>query len=440
MLVWILTHTPLLYFTQSIWRDEAFSILAAKRPVSFLISQLGLEPPLYYILLHFWIKLFGTSEVAVRSLSLLGFALSTVLVIYWAEKLFRKHWLSWYLPILYFFNPMLLYYAFEVRTYGWFIFFAVASMYGYAEKKWPILIAANVLGFYTHSYMIFIPITQGFHWLTTKKFQASSFKLQVLLRDPVVRCLLATFFLMVPWFIRIAAQSSRLKGGWYYPVDVNLIKSVLGNMFIGYEGTPWYLWGFTSYLSLVLLFFFILAIKPKKTRSLTLFFLGLIFVPLTIVIGVSFFKPLFVNRYLIEVTVAEVFLVVFAIQLIKNAIVQKIIAFSFFLFTVSFNLWYPSQHPKVDIRQTFREINMLLGDQDIVLAASPLVLFESLYYAKDPNLVYLYNPMDLPFPQYVGDALIHQSFMRREFPRYPNRAFLVHEDGSFDITYATLNE
>ncbi|OGG27533.1 hypothetical protein A3A64_01865 [Candidatus Gottesmanbacteria bacterium RIFCSPLOWO2_01_FULL_48_11] len=428
----LLSHTPILYFTQSLWRDEAFSVLAAQRPLSFIFTKLGLEPPLYYMLLHGWTKLFGTSEVAARSLSLVGFTAATIIVIYWAEKLFKKHWLSWYLPVLFFFNPMLLYYAFEVRTYGWTMFFSVASMYGYVEKKWPIMIAANVLGFYNHSYLIFVPIAQGVHWLVTNK-------LRTLFRDPFIRSLAATFLFMVPWFIRIAQESSRLKTNWYYPADFNLVKSVLGNMFVGYEGTPWYLWPFTSYLSLILVFLFYLALKPQKTRLRNLFFLAVVFVPLVLVVGVSFFKPLYVNRYLIYVAIAEVFLLAFAIQAIKSPVVQKLLAFSFFLFTVSFNLWYPAQHSKVNIRQTFQEVNMLLGDQDSIFAASPLVLFESLYYAKDPNRVYLYNPMDLPFPHYVGDALVHPSLMRREFPSYPNRAFVIHEDGSFDITYATPN-
>src|SRR3989344_749914 len=149
MFTWLLAHSPLLYFTQSVWRDEAFSILAAQRPLSFIFTNLGIEPPLYYLLLHFWMKLFGTSEIAARSLSFLGFGFATVIIIYWAEKLFKRHWLSWYLPLIFFVNPMLLYYAFEVRTYGWFMFFATLSIYSYATKRWKWYVLSSVLAFYT---------------------------------------------------------------------------------------------------------------------------------------------------------------------------------------------------------------------------------------------------------------------------------------------------
>ncbi len=131
MFDFVLNHSPLLYFTQSIWRDEAFSVLVAQKPLAAIIPKFTFEPPLYYIFLHFWIKIFGTSEIAIRSLSLLGFILATIVVIHFAEKLFRKHWLSWFLPLLFFLNPMLLYYAFEVRAYGWYMFFIVLSMYAF---------------------------------------------------------------------------------------------------------------------------------------------------------------------------------------------------------------------------------------------------------------------------------------------------------------------
>src|SRR3989304_2184138 len=157
--------SPLVYLTQSLWRDEAYSFLMAERSIPFIIQKSSFEPPFYYLLLHYWIKIFGSSEIAMRALSLLALTLATIVVIYWAEKLFKKHWLSWFLPVFFFLNPMLLYYGLEVRTYAWYTFFAVLSMFAYSEKKWRLWVLATTVGFYTHSYMIFVPIIQGVHWL-----------------------------------------------------------------------------------------------------------------------------------------------------------------------------------------------------------------------------------------------------------------------------------
>ena len=68
-------------------------------------------------------------------------------------------------------------------------------------------------------------------------------------------------------------------------------------MFIGYEGTPWYGWTYTFYLSVVLLLCAWLALTNKLHRKQTQLFILFGVVPLAVVIAISFIKPLFVNRY-----------------------------------------------------------------------------------------------------------------------------------------------
>lgn len=68
----------------SIWFDEAFSIRTASLdPAAILqyVADYDTHPPLYYLVLHYWIELFGDSEVAVRSLSAIVSA-ATVVVVY----------------------------------------------------------------------------------------------------------------------------------------------------------------------------------------------------------------------------------------------------------------------------------------------------------------------------------------------------------------------
>ncbi|MEK7544173.1 MAG: hypothetical protein AAB557_04845 [Patescibacteria group bacterium] len=433
MLTWLIQHSPLLYFTQSIWRDEAFSILVAQKPVSFIIQNLTFEPPVYYLLLHYWIRVFGTSEIAIRSLSLLGFTLATIVVIFWSEKLFHKHWLSWVTPILFFTNPMLIYYAFEIRTYGWYTFFAVLSLFAYSQSRWRIWVLATILGFYTHTYFLFFFAAQTLHWLALHRGKLT--KPLVLIREPMVASSVLVVSSMLPWLIRVIREAATLKQSWYFPVNVNLVRSVLGNMYLGYEGTPWHLWGLTANLSLILLVAFSFAIYHKATRARNTIFLFSIFVPLAIVIGVSFVKPLFVNRYLIGVTVAEIFLVAFALEAIRNHTLQKLGAWCLVLGALAFNVWYPSQHAKLDIRATIQEVNTLKKNGDIILAQSPLIFFETIYYSNDPSRVFLYNPQNIPFPWYVGGVLVSPDQMVADFPLYPTRAFLVAEDGSYSIAY-----
>lgn len=417
------THTPLLYLTQSIWRDEAFSLLLSQRSPVYFISNLVFEPPLYYLMLHVWMKLFGTGEIAARYLSLLGFTLATGIVILWAEKLFKKHWLSWFFPIFFFFNPHLLYFAFEIRAYSWYIFFAVVSMYAYWEKRWPLYIAATTLGIYTHTYMIIIPAVQILHhcFVTPKERFLRAFSFMALL--------------VSPWLIKVLIDLPKLKESWYFPVDGKIITSVLGNLFLGYEGTPANLWQFTGFVSLVLIILTTISLYTQKNRPRNSFFAGLVFVPLIIILTISLYKPIFVNRYLIPVTIAQIFVVVFALERIKNSILQKILAAGLLIFVLGFNIWYPSRHAKNDIRATVQEIQMLGGPNDVILVDNPLILFETLYYARNSDHVYWYNPRGISFPWYIGDIVFSESRVVRQLPPYPIRAFIIHTDTTFETAY-----
>ena len=425
MFDFLLNHTPLLYLTQSVWRDEAFSVLLAQQSPWRFIPKLTFEPPIYYLLLHFWTMLFGTSEIAARSLSLLGFVLATIVVVEWSGKLFKKHWLSWFLPVFFFFNPMLVYYAFEIRAYGWYMFFAVFSMYAYMEKRFWLYTIATTLGIYTHTYMVIVPFVQTIHFIFVHR------------KNQFWKAFALTGLLVSPWLVKVVIDLPRLNESWYFPVHWQLVASVLGNIFLGYEGTPGYLWSFTSAVSFLFAALALFALWSKSYRARNSFFFLLVFVPLITIISISFFKPLFVPRYVIPSTIAQVFLIVFAIELVKNKLLQKLMAGALLLFVIGFNLWYPSRHAKKDIRSTMYEINALAGSKDIILVDSPLLLFETLYYSTNPSRVYWYNPEGETFPWYIGDILFSSKQVARELPPYPIHAFIIQKDTSFEITYNT---
>jgi hypothetical protein len=69
---------------QSLWLDEALSVVFSRLGLGDLITTLAtqdLHPPLYYVALHFWMRLAGSSEFAVRFVSVL-FGLPAVPVTY----------------------------------------------------------------------------------------------------------------------------------------------------------------------------------------------------------------------------------------------------------------------------------------------------------------------------------------------------------------------
>src|ERR671933_312254 len=71
VLLSLLLRTPQLGI--GFWIDEGLSVGIADRPITDIPGVLRQDgsPPLYYSLLHVWIRVFGTSEAAARTLSLL---------------------------------------------------------------------------------------------------------------------------------------------------------------------------------------------------------------------------------------------------------------------------------------------------------------------------------------------------------------------------------
>jgi mannosyltransferase len=72
VVVVLIVSLVLRFWTRSdLWLDEALTVNIARQPLHEIPSFLRRDgaPPLFYVLLHFWIGWFGTSDVAVRSLS-----------------------------------------------------------------------------------------------------------------------------------------------------------------------------------------------------------------------------------------------------------------------------------------------------------------------------------------------------------------------------------
>jgi mannosyltransferase len=77
---------------QSLWHDEFFSVYWASDGNHFALTHLFDEtnPPLYYLLLHWWIGLFGDSAAAIRLLSALFSALTVPVVYLLGRNMFGK--------------------------------------------------------------------------------------------------------------------------------------------------------------------------------------------------------------------------------------------------------------------------------------------------------------------------------------------------------------
>jgi mannosyltransferase len=136
----LLAAVVLRFWTPSaLWLDEALTVDIARAPVHLIPGLLRHDgaPPLFYVLLHYWMDVFGQSDLATRSLSgVIGLVNLPVAWItgyrfgchHWsladapeAEKvsrLRRGRAVAWAVTMLVASSPFVIYYDTEARMYG----------------------------------------------------------------------------------------------------------------------------------------------------------------------------------------------------------------------------------------------------------------------------------------------------------------------------------
>ncbi|MBK7896066.1 MAG: glycosyltransferase family 39 protein [Anaerolineaceae bacterium] len=103
----------------SLWLDEAISYLAAQLPVTQIANNTLQDPhpPLYYLLLHFWLQLVPDSDTAVKLLSALFGILLIPAIYFLSQQLFHNRTISLTAAALTAVSPFHILYSHELRMY-----------------------------------------------------------------------------------------------------------------------------------------------------------------------------------------------------------------------------------------------------------------------------------------------------------------------------------
>src|SRR3954447_19043160 len=108
-----------LHTSSDLWLDEALTVNISKLPVGELLRHLKHDghPPLYYLLLHVWMKAFGSGDNAVRSLSTIFSILTIAPLVLIARRVGGKVMATPTL-VLIATSPFAVRYATEARMYA----------------------------------------------------------------------------------------------------------------------------------------------------------------------------------------------------------------------------------------------------------------------------------------------------------------------------------
>jgi hypothetical protein len=121
----------LLLDKNGMWLDETFSVWLANHNLTEMLQwtvKIDQHPPLYYLLLHFWIALNGDTPYDVRMLSAL-FGAGAIPVIYLIGKRMSGAVMGLAAAVILALSPFHIYFAQETRMYTLLTFNAAAAIY-----------------------------------------------------------------------------------------------------------------------------------------------------------------------------------------------------------------------------------------------------------------------------------------------------------------------
>jgi uncharacterized membrane protein len=426
MINFLFTKTPLFFFTQSLWRDEAFSYFLAKQ--SFLnilyLSSKDFTPPLYEFLLKTWIYFFGSSEIALRSLSLIAYLILAYFFYLFLNNIFKikTFWIYIYL-LLFFCNPMLHYYAFEARTYSFLALFSFMSFYFFIKKGWRGYFISTLLGLYSHYFMILILLVQGVLILFIKVNKRKYF---YELCKPV--------FFFIPWIIYVLLNKNPfIEPFWLKEIPKNYKAYLPITLYSGYDQSFLFVKDIASRLNSILIMFLLsgIFIRNKFSENFFNIILSWALIPSFVILIISIYKPLFFPRYLILSTPAVILLIVLILEK-SNLAIKCISAVLIFFLTMNYASLQIKYNRKASYNKVINEIKSIANKKDLIYVDSELNYHIAKYYFYE-NRVYIFNKNYNEIPNFTGKVLIPKNSIATSLPKYPNKAFVLHNNLSYNI-------
>ena len=408
----------------SFWFDEAFG---AYMIGSFNFIDIArytatdVHPPLFYWLLKIWSLLFGNSELALRSLSLFFGGIAIVFGYLLTNRLFNQKTarISLIFMVL---SPMLIRYSQEARMYTMVAAIALAATFvlTYAintKKKLPWVIYGILvgLGMWVHYYAAIIWIAH-FIWRfdnvrrTAKK---GEFRRDLFSKDWMLSFYVA-IAVFLPWLPFFIGQSLvvQISGFWIPPVNLGTPLNFLTNAVyyrdLG-DTTAWLAFGIIA----AAVFLTVLAYRVYKSFNITdrqsfRLIMALAFVPIVVLFLISVpIRSTFIDRYLITSTIGiALFIGVtlsYGYKYLRIRWRYILTVFIAILMIIGIaNVYYLGNYNKntFDSNQTRQIVQAAIdksADNQPIIAATPWLFFEVVYYASDSHPVYFLEVSDYKY-------------------------------------------
>jgi mannosyltransferase len=235
-----LTGFSLALRTQAIharyWIDEGLSVGLSSHPLADIPGVLRQDgsPPLYYLMLGVWTRVFGIGEADTHALSI-AFTLASVPIAFAVGRALFGARAGWFAALLVALNPFLTYYAQETRMYALVSLLSLivagtfALVFVQRRRVWlPVFAASLALLMYTHNWGLFLAVGTGAAVLV---LLGGAVDRRGVIRDAVI-AYGAVAIVYLPWVPSLLFQAEKTGAPWSEPPKpreaLNGVVSLLG--------------------------------------------------------------------------------------------------------------------------------------------------------------------------------------------------------------------
>lgn len=400
----------------SIWFDEAFSAYIAQFSYWDIARYTAndVHPPFYYWVLKTWTALFGSSDLALRSMSIFFGSGAIVAVFLLAKKLFSRS-VAWVTLLLLVVSPMFIRYSDEARMYTLAALIVLLATYVLIKatqqkkrKQWVIYGLLVALGMWTHYFTAFAWLA---HWVWRvtstweKGNKTKTFLKKFFTKDWIIAHIVAVG-VYLPWLIVMGYQLSVVQssGFWIGPVSVNTPANYLTNFFYYLEYYQTQSWLAFLLIAIVAL---IIILVPKVYRSLDasekksfLLVSALTWAPPVLLFLASLppLRPSFVERYVIPAIISlSLFLAIVLVvgtrrwkTLFRALPILAVVGMMIFGITnvYKFGNFNKNTNYHIFTKEVIEAIHAKAKPGQSIVAESPWIFYEAIQYTTPEHPVY----------------------------------------------------
>lgn len=295
----------LYHITYSVlWLDEAYSVRLANMPLTQIIHHTlrDVHPPLSYVLLHYWIAVFGDSLWSVRFPSAVLGSLSVAVAMVIAARIANRN-AALVVGVLFALLPIAVRYSQETRMYallGLLLLGATLLLMCWVARpeRYRYLVGYGLLmslGLYTHYFTV---LCAAAHWLYLLCIKDADDR-RPLCRRPWWLCNIMIALTFLPWLPSMWGQvANRNWIAWIPPVTLDTLPRTVWIFLTLDEGRSVPGWLFWMLPLVVVLVCVAVVVRDKRPWKPTGLILSFSYVPLLLAWLVSCVVPLYFIRFL----------------------------------------------------------------------------------------------------------------------------------------------